>query len=279
MTPYYAMMRPLLLFCFGLSAVYGFFKIVMVLRKIRAPRKYRNELLTWAERPYSVYRYELNSWAAVTIHRLAIIVVGFIGLAMIAFRPVVDFEIPGLANPIAIIVYFPILSVSVAFIGFLWGQSIFGPIAEFIAGNSHYAISDEGILYSDRLFPWSAFSYFSLNVKQTVTQVWSASFPGTAAFTLVPPSAGDIPRLKGILQNHLPSGANSSPGFIQRCAFPASMAGISAVFVIASILTFKAPTSIALLLNTFFVYMLVRLGAKLIMRLIYGSQDLPAPIA
>ncbi|MGA9397625.1 MAG: hypothetical protein WBV22_05120 [Anaerolineaceae bacterium] len=279
MTLDYSMMQPLLLLGFGLPALYGFVKIVMSLRKIRAPRKYRKVLLTWAEHPSTVYRYELNSWVAVNIHRLALIAVGFIALAMIAFRPVVDFEIPGLANPIATIIYFPFLAVGVAFIGFMWGQSIFGPIAELIAGDSHYAISDDGILYSDWLFPWSAFSHFSMNVKETMIQIWSASFPGTVAFTLVPPSAEDVPKLKGILQSHLTTGANSPPGFIQRCAFPVSMAGISAVFITAAILTFKLSTSIALLLDTFFIYMLVRLGEKLIMRWIYGGKGLPAPIA
>ncbi len=198
---------------------------------------------------------------------------------MLVFRSVSDLEIPGLMNLTVTVLIVPILSMCVAFMGIQWGQSIFWPFAELIAGDSHYAISDDGILYGDLLFLWSGFSHFSMYHGQPVIKLWSASLPATVAFTLVPATNEDGLKISGILQKHLEYSMDYSPGFIQGATFPALMAGISALFISLAMLTFKLPTGIALILNTVIIYLLILIGGKLLMRLIFGGKTLPAPLA
>ena len=109
-------------------------------------------------------------------------------------------------------------------------------------------------------------------------KLWSESLPGTVAFALVPPTYEDGLKISGILQKHLEYSMDYSPGFIQGAAFPALMAGISALFISMAMLTFKLPTNFALILNTIIIYILVLMGGKVLMRLIFGNTVMTAPI-
>ena len=270
------MINTLLLICFGLSTVYGFFWNVRNIRKIRAPRKYKNAILAWAQRPHSRLQYELNSWIATSIHWAAIITLGLVVFLMLVLHPLTEIAIPGLTKPTAAVLAMPILGASVAGIGFIWGQSLFGPIAEFMGGDSHVALDAEGMLYAGQLFPWSTFSHFSFDVEQTVVQIWSASFPGVVGFVLLPPSPEYMSKLVGILQIHLPTAA--SPSFFMKCAFPAFMAGISILFVAFAFLMLSLPIAIALIVNSLLIYAPIFFGGKLIMRFVFGGKAQPAPV-
>jgi hypothetical protein len=267
----------LLLGCFGLPALYAFFSNLKTLRSFRAPRKYAGQRFAWAERPYSGFKYELDTWLAITLHRLALFSAGLAGLYLLFSRPVLDLSIPGIPGSIAGLIAFPILAGCVAGIGFFWGQASFGPLAEYLAGDSHYAVSDEGVLTGGQLFPWTIFAYYSLNDERTALTLWSASFPGATAFNLMPP-VEQVSSLISLIQIHLPAGGAATPGFIRRSAFPALMAVLLIFSIIIAIAAASLSSGLAIVLIVVFMYLLVWFGGHMIMKLIYGGQNRPATL-
>lgn len=278
MLNFISLFRTLLLISFGLSAIYAGYTNLRAIRKFRAPHSYTGELLSWSVHLYSGFKYELDTWIAINIHRLALFLNGCVGLYLLLYRPVTGLAIPGVPDYLAGLIVFPILAGCVAGMGFFWGQALFGPLAEFLGGDSHYAISEDGVLYGGQLFPWSTYSHYSMNPDGTVIQLWSASFPGTVAFTLTTPSAGQISRLRGIMESHMPSGEADAPGFFRRCAFPALMAALAIGFIAAAVWSSSLSYAFAMVLNAVLMYLLVFLGAKVIMRLIYGGRNRPASV-
>ena len=266
----------LLLGCFGLPALYAFYSNLKTLRSFRASRKYVGESFSWAERPYSGFKYELDTWLAITIHRLALFSAGLVGLYLLFFRPVLEISIPGIPGSIAGLIAFPILAGCVAGMGFFWGQAFFGPLADYLAGDSHYAVSDEGVLTGGQLFPWNTFASYNLNEERTAITLWSASFPGATAFNLMPP-VEHISSLAALIQIHLPAGG-AAPGFIRRSAFPALMAVLLLLSIIIAIAAGNLSSGLAIVLITVLMYLLVLFGGKIIMTLIYGNQNRSAPI-
>jgi hypothetical protein len=270
-------LRTILLISFGLSAVYAGYYNLRSIRKFRAPRNYTGELLSWVERPYTSFKYEPDTWIAINIHRLALFLTGCVCLYLLFVRPVTGLAIPGVPAYLGGLIVFAILGGCVSGMGFFWGQALFGPLAEFLGGDSHYAISDGGVLYGGQLFPWSTYSHYSLNPEGTVIQLWSASFPGAVAFTLTPPSAGEVSRLRGIVESHMPSGEADAPGFLRRCAFPALMAALAIIFIAAAVWSTSLSYAITMILIAVLMYLLVFLGGRVIMQLIYGGRNRPAP--
>jgi hypothetical protein len=277
MIPLASLSRTLLFLCFGLSALYAFYINLKTLQKFRAARKHTNELLAWAERPYSGFKHELDTWVAINIHRLALFLTGLIGLYILFFRPIAGITIPGIPGSIAGLIAFPILAVCVASTGFFWGQAFFGLLAEYLAGDSHYAVSDEGILTGGQLFPWTTISHYSVIGDGTVVRLWSASFPGAVAFTLIPPEE-HLSKLRSILESHLPGEGISSPGLIRRSAFPAIMSVVLILSIIVAIMAATLSSGLAIVIITIIMYLLVLFGGKVIMSLIYGNQNRPAPV-
>ena len=267
----------LLLGCFGLPALYAFFSNLKTLRSFRAPRKYAGQRFAWAERPYSGFKYELDTWLAITIHRLALFSAGLVGLYLLSFRPTLEVSIPGIPGSIAGLIAFPIVAGCAAGMGFFWGQASFGPLAEYLAGDSHYAVSDEGVLTGGQLFPWKTFTHCSLNEERTALTLWSASFPGATAFNLMPP-VEQMSALAALIQSHLPAGSTATPGFIRRSAFPALMAVLLIFSIIIAIGAASLSSGLAIVLIFILMNLLVWFGGKLIMTLIYGNQNRPATV-
>ena len=270
--------QTLLLISFGLSAVYAGYTNLKAIRKYRAPRKYAGELLSWSIRPYSDFKYEPDTWLSINLHRLGIVLTGCVTIYLILSRQVAGLAIPGIPDYLSGLVIYPVLAMCVAGTGFFWGQALFGPLAAFLAGDDHMAVSDEGVLNGGHLFPWSTFSHYSINIEQSVIHLWSASFPGTVAFILAPSSAGQVTTLRGILESHMPSGAADAPGFLRRCAFPVLMALLGSGAFAAAILASHLPYAYAIILIAVICWLLVFLGVKAIMGLIYGGRNRPATV-
>jgi hypothetical protein len=269
----------LLLIIFGLLAIIGAYAVVKAVRKIRTPRTYKDAVFTWVEHPGLTFKDDLPTWLAITIHRLALIGLGLLAVLTVLLHPLDSLGLPGLsdsATPAFLVE--PLLYATMAFIGFLWGYSLFGPIAEWIGGDRHYAISSDGVLIGGQLMPWNSLSHFDVDAGQNVIHVWSASLHGTPAMVLALPTSEALLKLSGILQNYLPASDPFSPGLIRRYVFPALMAGLSAPFIVVACLLYRAPAGIALIADAILIWALIELGGMLIMRLIYGGKARRAPM-
>ncbi|MBN2677758.1 MAG: hypothetical protein JXR32_06800, partial [Anaerolineaceae bacterium] len=172
-----------------------------------------------------------------------------------------------------------ILSGCAAGMGLFWGQAAFGPLTELMAGRSHSAISDEGLLKGGRLFPWATFCQFSLNDERTAIKLWSAHFKGAVAFTLMPPP-DRIPAVESILLRHLPPAGLSSPGALEHFRFSTFMVALligSAAISFLILDSLAVTPAIALLFGL--IYLLALLGSRIILLGIYGGLARPATIA
>jgi hypothetical protein len=267
----------LLLLIFGLLAFYGGRSILSGVRQFRLARKYKDELISWAEPPGVSFKYDLPSWLAINIHRFALVVIGLIMLPTMLSLPADRVSLPGLSGSPALLSA-PLLYAALSLAGFAWGYSLFGPIAAAIGGDHHYAISPEGILLSNQLLPWSAFAHYQTDADGKVIYLSSDFMPGAMGFVLAPPDAADVLKLTAILQAHL-SASDVSAGVFTRYAFPAVMLLACTPFVVVACLLYLAPSGIGLIVDTFLMWVLLWLGGLLIMRLVYGGRARPATMA
>jgi hypothetical protein len=266
-----------LLILFVVMAIYGGYTALTSIRKIRRPRTYAGALFYWSQHPGAAGGNDLADWLAINIHRLALVIIGLLAVLNVVLRAQTTF-FP--LDPSAFwgIVAELLLYAGMAFIGTLWGLSIFGPFAEARGGDHHYALSNAGLLIAGQIIPWKAFSHFSFSSDGTAIGIWSASLPGSAGMVTVPALPGDLQKLSDLLRSYLPFIDGYSPGTLRRFALPAVMAALSLPFVVGAGLLFLAPTGVALLGQCLLMWTLALLGGRLIMSLIYGGEAQPAPM-
>src|SRR5512138_620989 len=136
-----------------LMAVYGGYTVLKSLQAVRKPRKYPDALMYWDERPSGLQGDDLMSWLGVNIHRLALVCIAAISV-LVFVR-----DARGATEPFAagwdsgflasVVAYF-----TAALTAFFGGFTLFGPVAEFMGGNRHYAASESGLLLAGQHFPW-----------------------------------------------------------------------------------------------------------------------------
>ena len=266
-----------LLIVFVAMAIYGGYTAVTSIRKIRRPRTYAGALFYWSQHPGAAGGNDLAGRLAINIHRLALVIIGLLAVLNLVLRGQTTF-FPLDPSAFWAMVAELLLYAGMAFIGTLWGLSIFGPFAEARGGDHHYALSDAGLLIAGQVLPWKAFSHFSLSSDGTAIGIWSASLPGSAGMVTVPAFPGDLQKLSDLLRRYLPFLHGYIPGTARRFAFPALMAALSVPFVACAGLLFLAPAGVALLGQCLLMWTLAVLGGRVIMRLIYGGEAQPAPM-
>ncbi len=264
----------LLLIVAGLLALFGGFSVLKGVQSVRAARQYPGALMYWDEPAVEGYGRDPGGWWAVFIHRLALVLIGALAIfAMLQRLPPRSLLFTG-AGIVGLLA--DLVSVfSVATIGFTWGVSFFGPLAERLGGTHHYAASAEGILIGGNLLPWSAFSHFDLDASQNLVHIWSARLPASLAMAAVPSKPGAAANLAAILREHIPVSApppQSQPG---KWALAMRMALLCLVFLaLAAWLTSVWPV-IMLLADGLLMWALQLAGAWLIGYLLYGNKTRP----
>jgi hypothetical protein len=263
-----------LLLIFGLLVIYGGYSVLKGTRDVRKPRRYDDALFAWSERPGQTFKYDFSNWLGISIHRAALVLIAVLALVTMLVQPNQGFGLPGLPNYLILVldllVYF-----AVALLGTGCGFSLFGPVADLLGGDHHYALSDAGILLANQLIPWSAFSHFESDLQRGVIYLWSASLPASVGLAAIIPSSEDLLKLSGLLHQHLPAAGNASSGLFGRYAFPVRMAVACASFILAAGLLYLAPWRLAVILDALLMWVLMWLGAALINLWIYGNHTRP----
>jgi hypothetical protein len=268
----------LILIVFSVAALYGGYEILRGVRKVRAPRAYKDVLYAWTERPGPSFTYDFTGWLGITVHRVALVIISLVALFTALRHPQAGVGLSALPGWVAFLAE-PITYGAVALLGCLFGLSFFGPVAEYFGGDHRYALSNEGLLIGGQLIPWSAFSEFTVDIGRNLIFIWSASLRGTPAMFITLPSTEELGKLREILQNHLPYSDPSPVSALRRYAFPAWMACLAAPFIAAACALFLAPLYLALIGDTLIGWVLLALGGQLIVRLIYGGKSRPAPMS
>jgi hypothetical protein len=266
-----------LLILFVVTTLYGGYSALTSIRKIRRARTYAGALFYWSEHPGAAGRNNLADSLAINIHRLALVIIGLLGALNVLLRGQISFF------PLDPSAFWGILAgflvyCAMAVIGTLFGLGLFGPFAEAMGGDHHYALSNGGLLIAGQMIPWRAFSHFSFSQDGTAIGIWSASLPGSAGMITVPTLPGDLRQLSDLLRSYLPFSDGYSPGTFRRFALPAVMAALSLPFVACAGLLFLAPVGVALVGQCLLMWALAILGGSVIMRLIYGGKAQPAPV-
>ncbi len=268
-------LRYLLLVYFVICAILGAVGSVRGLRKIRAARKYKNAIFAWTHRPHPGYEHELIPWIAVVVHMIAAILIGAIMLLMLLLARVDAGSIiipPGLDLFLSII----LVTFAAGTTGTHWGRTLFHPIAETIAGGAHSAVGEEGWLFAGRVFPWSAFSSFSVDPNEPVIYLWSASIPGTLANALEFDSMDDMLAVKGIVQGKLPYSSQPETEGVKKYAVPLLMTALCAPLVVLALLMALVPFGIGLFVDAVLMFLLM-LGGSQLLRYLTGRSK-PAAV-
>lgn len=271
-----AIQNTLFLVVFGACAIFGCISVMRSTRRIRQPHRYAGALIEWAERPGSSFREDFPTWLAINTHRGTSILLGLVALFLMITRPVESLSPPSWPL-LARVLLDPLLVGVVALMGFLWGFMVGGPLAEATGGDRHYAVSDAGVLALGRLMPWDAVAQMSVDQERGALYLWSASLPGTVAYSFHPP-AEQRPALLRVLQTHLQAGG--APARSQdRYRFALRMALLCAPFIVAAaILAWMPLTAPALFACAVLIWLLLALGSSLIMRWVYGNRGRPAAL-
>lgn len=261
--------KTILMLEFWLLAIYGAFHMLRGARKMRAARNYKDSVFAWSERPFSSTKHDTIAWIATSIHWLTVVLIGLM-----------EFFI--LVNPSFPLTAFSVLTFLLITItpsvGYMWGSVLFQPIATSFAGNRHYALSKEGVLYAGSLIPWSAFSHFGFVPEKNMIRLWSASLPGTVAFLFAPPEEYTS-QIIDILQTHLRNeDLVPPPSFIEQCIFPILMTASCIVFVILIYLIWQISSDLTFIVNAILMYALMILGGPVLLRSLLGKNVQPAPI-
>jgi hypothetical protein len=262
--------KPVLIVVFWSLAIWGAFDMVRGARKMRAPRKYKDAVFAWSERPLSSFNYDRLSWVAISIHGVSVILIGLIEIFSLTMRPFNAIA----SSFIMMLVLVGIISI----VGQIWGSLLFYPIALALAGDRYIAISTEGILWAGNLIPWSAFCCFRLDPETNMIRLWSASLRGTPAFMLNPPKEY-VSGLLEIFQSHLPGDNTiSPPGFVEQYILPITMAIACIPIVIAAGFMLQLPLEITLIVNGILMYLLMIFGGPVLLRSLLGKNTQPAAV-
>ena len=239
-------------------------------RKMRAPRKYKDALFAWRERPLSSFKYDRIAWLAIMIHGTSVVLIGLIMLVSFMTRP-----FHAIASSFLMMI---VLVGIMALVGQIWGSLLFYPLALAMAGDRYIAISSEGILWAGNLIPWNAFSCFRLDPENTMIQLWSASLRGTPAFMLTPPKEY-ASGVMDILQRHLPNeNMISAPGVLEQYLLPIVMAVVCIPVLLAACLVLQLPLEITLIVNGILMYLLMIVGGPVLLRSLLGRNMQPAAV-
>ncbi len=251
-----------LIILFVVSAILGATGRISALRKIRAPRKYKDALLTWSHRPHPGYEHELIPWLTILIHMISLLLIGGAEFLMLWIFPL-DLarlaEFPGGLLIAAFLLTFACLSA-----GNLWGAAWFYPIAEMRAGDSHNALSQDGWLFAGRLFPWNDYSHYSLDPKEFVIYLWSASLPGSLGTSLEFDSLQDMSAAREVVQSKLPAASQPLGTGPRKYAMPILMAVLCGPFVVLAFLMAFVPPGIGVVADAILMILLGGLGGQLL---------------
>jgi hypothetical protein len=253
--------QAIMLFAFLATAVYGAITGLTSLRRIRQHHPYADVILGWYEAPLSSFKYERSNWVAVTLHSAAIVVVGLVTLAQ--FRSLSALPDPiNKLSPWLLPLIFGVVASGTAYIGFVWGLTAFHPLAHHMAGDTYFAVSNEGLLFGGLLFPWDGFDRFSLAPGQAALRLWSAFSPKTVSFTLSPRED-----LIAVLRSRLRSTEDSIPASgLGALALPASMCLASLIGAFLIIGTYQAIGGFAIPLCAVLLFVFVRLTGWLMFK-------------
>jgi hypothetical protein len=261
----------LLSILFWSFAIYGAIERVRSMRKLRVPQSYTDSIFDWSEYPISSFKYDTLSWLATSIHWVTIVLLGLFQYIQFFMNPLSVHEVTFISLPFEVL-----MGGFMSLTGFWLGSTLFHPIAGFLGGNRHYAISVDGILWAGYIVPWSAISHFSFDHEKGMIRLWSSSLRGTVLFQFIP-AEENVQRIIDILGTYLPDENKvSDPGFLQQCVFPILMAiACMSVAVVAYAVVQLVPDFFPVA-NIIFLYVLMLVGGPALIRSLFGRTLKPA---
>lgn len=261
------MIKIFLVIAFLVFTVIGSISRIKDTRKLRAHRNYKNMLVAWAENPRFEFRDDIHMGISIYSHWASTVLIGIVTIIIIIINPLnVSWH-----SALSI----PILFLLLINTGFLWGANLLHPIINLNSGERHYALAVEGILFGNNLFPWNTFSGFSIDERKEII-VWSSSMPETVCFTFKPQTYEKMLEIIEILQRNLFKFASPPQNVLKRCVISTLMIFFSIPFVALSIVSLLLPTVIAVIINNLLLYLLMKFGAKLLLKYVYGNNLQPA---
>lgn len=264
------MIKIFLIIIFLILTVIGSTSRIKDTRKIRAYRNYRNTLVTWTENPRFEFHDDINMGISIYSHWASTVLIGIVTIIIIIINPFNFSWFTVLSTPI---LFFFIINT-----GFLWGANLLHPIINLNSGERHYALTAEGVSFGDNLFPWNTFSGFSIDTERKVLIIWSSSMPETICFILSPKTSEKMLEIIEVLQRNLSKFTYPPQNTLKRYAVSAIMIFFSAPFVILSVFSLLFPIVIAIIINCLLINLLMKFGAKLLLRCVYGNNLQPALI-
>jgi hypothetical protein len=258
------------------SVAFGIFRGIARQQKMRAPRPAADDLLAWSEAATWGLADEGLGFLVVLVHWLAMAILAVGSFISIPLNPATAISVRAVLDSAFGSVLGLALVLAVALTGFLWGSVLLVPFGNPLAGDTHYAVSPDGIRFAGRLLAWASFSHFSEQSDRGLLRIWSASSPGIILLAFRPTAEEIRSTLRMLLAQYLPSAppASAKPAY-PRWLLPGAMTLASLLAATLGIWLLKTLGIYGLITNAFLIFLFVPLGGLLLMRLSFGGKVRP----
>lgn len=182
---------------FVVLALFGSYQGTRDLRKLRAPRDYPDAIMSWTEQPLSGPRHDGLSYLMMLIHWTGVVLLAAGSLATVLLWDEAGRDFRTFTQSAAEQATWAAAALSMTFTGFLTGRVLLHPFGSPFGGHSHCSLSSEGLLFGGFLFPWQAFSHYSIEADRQIIRLWSKACPGHVGFALRPLSEKQREELRG----------------------------------------------------------------------------------
>lgn len=182
---------------FVVLALFGAYQGTRELRKLRATRDYPGAIMSWTEQPLSGPRHVGLSYLMMLIHWTGVVLLAAGSLATVLVWDEAGRDFRTFTQSAAEQAIWAAAALSMTFTGFLTGRVLLHPFGSPFGGPSQYSLSSEGLWYGGHLFPWQAFSHYSIGADRQVIRLWSRASPGHVGFALRPLSGQHREELRG----------------------------------------------------------------------------------
>jgi hypothetical protein len=250
------------------GALYAY-RLIMASRQ---PGQRSATLNQWWEKPLPAWKYEPHASAAILIHTLSVLVLGFLALSAASNPGIVNNPLYANDTIMMALVWFVEYG-SILIVGYLLGSLLIGfPLIVFRKTPVAVAITEKGMAFGRNLLPWRWFSHFAIDRDAGILRLFSAFSPDLPSMTLKLPEPVPLVELDGTLQGFLPvHPPESSRAWYQTkyLLLPAMLLACLAI-VAAGWLASRLSRELSLFAITLLTTLLVFLGGRILNMVAFG---------
>jgi hypothetical protein len=269
----------ILIVLFFSTMIWGIYQSLTFIKKLRAKRNYKGATLFIVEKVIPDRIIEPSTWMLTTILETGAVLLGISIVFLLIIRSKNDSIILHPKDFLTLFAFyflsFPAISVS----GYLFGSRIARAIQNYFFKERNIAFSEQGVLYGGRIIAWAHFRGYAIRSERRYIYLLSKYYPTAIGFSFAPTSNQDFNLIIGEIKNYLPNCGFSSDvqiGIFSNIYFQSAL--LSVFFLLFGLIGIMMPVAIGIIINSFLLYLHLRISLRIINRIIPTDKSPVAEI-